>query len=78
MVLKLLRPKLYIFSFLHQTTTVFPFDVAEILLYIFSFLHQTTTVLNCGKLTFGCISLVFYIKPQLFSDNSTSNTVVYL
>ena len=34
-------------------------------LYIFIFLHQTTTSSNISKISFGCISLYSYIKPQL-------------
>ena len=35
---------LYIFWFLHQTTTVVTFAAVPAMLYIFWFLHQTTTV----------------------------------
>ena len=35
--------KLYIFRFLHQTTTLLLQGLAPFLLYIFLFLHQTTT-----------------------------------
>ena len=35
-------------------------------LYIFHFLHQTTTFSSNSSLLNGCISFIFYIKPQLF------------
>ena len=37
------------------------------LLYIFSFLHQTTTGVSNSQHRKGCISSLFYIKPQLLS-----------
>ena len=38
---------LYIFWFLHQTTTWYNIVVLSGLLYIFWFLHQTTTIIEC-------------------------------
>ena len=55
---------LYIFWFLHQTTTQIVWELLANKLYIFWFLHQTTTrkrrVLNIRR----CISFDSYIKPQ--------------
>ena len=69
---------LYIFWFLHQTTTAVRLSRISILLYIFWFLHQTTTF----KIIFGilgrCISFDSYIKPQLYSDIMQYVSVVYL
>ena len=56
---------LYIFRFLHQTTTVREGDRIQDVLYIFRFLHQTTTVTKYITIWTRCISFVFYIKPQL-------------
>ena len=57
---------LYILRFLHQTTTFIVRSLAALELYILRFLHQTTTarlfIYHCN----GCISCVFYIKPQLY------------
>ena len=69
---------LYIFWFLHQTTTVERIDVQLIRLYIFWFLHQTTTAACCNSLRNRCISFDSYIKPQLLSDAMFSTSVVYL
>ena len=55
---------LYIFWFLHQTTTCGPSAAGWGGLYIFWFLHQTTTAMDGGFSTFGCISFDSYIKPQ--------------
>ena len=55
---------LYIFIFLHQTTTAGLNAKLGDSLYIFIFLHQTTTGRCIIKLSFGCISLYSYIKPQ--------------
>ena len=55
---------LYIFWFLHQTTTE-QYAVADVgMLYIFWFLHQTTTRLRCTDTELSCISFDSYIKPQ--------------
>ena len=57
---------LYIFWFLHQTTTMTLLLFTFTELYIFWFLHQTTTG-NTPKDTLGCcISFDSYIKPQLW------------
>ena len=37
----------------------------EFALYIRSFLHQTTTSGMVSLISFSCISVLFYIKPQL-------------
>ena len=55
---------LYIFWFLHQTTTHHPQDTCLRELYIFWFLHQTTTHLCCSQRASRCISFDSYIKPQ--------------
>ena len=47
-------------------------------LYIFSFLHQTTTWKLVEYLLNRCISLVFYIKPQLQWRRHQKGRVVYL
>ena len=57
--------QLYIFWFLHQTTTTVLSVLKITKLYIFWFLHQTTTnsiLLACSR---SCISFDSYIKPQL-------------
>ena len=56
--------KLYIFWFLHQTTTFVFFYTWVSGLYIFWFLHQTTTVMVAMSLYISCISFDSYIKPQ--------------
>ena len=55
---------LYIFWFLHQTTTVRWPMLAHCRLYIFWFLHQTTTFTWFFTLSRCCISFDSYIKPQ--------------
>ena len=56
---------LYIFWFLHQTTTS-EIQIQKIQkLYIFWFLHQTTTIVHYGLSKYSCISFDSYIKPQL-------------
>ena len=55
---------LYIFWFLHQTTTRLLFWLEKLKLYIFWFLHQTTTCLQRWLSPSGCISFDSYIKPQ--------------
>ena len=69
---------LYIFSFLHQTTTPPMRAVNSTKLYIFSFLHQTTTVRWMVRLIKRCISSLFYIKPQPQLKAKNVFTVVYL
>ncbi len=48
-----------------------------VLLYIRSFLHQTTTQIRSIYISFRCISVLFYIKPQLVSDSRLGTIVVY-
>ena len=55
---------LYIFWFLHQTTTIVMSAVFSALLYIFWFLHQTTTLSWFLIFKMSCISFDSYIKPQ--------------
>ena len=55
---------LYIFIFLHQTTTIHRRAYIYLGLYIFIFLHQTTTTILPFFLLQSCISLYSYIKPQ--------------
>ena len=62
---------LYIFWFLHQTTTQFPQFVVGTKLYIFWFLHQTTTARAEKLFPYSCISFDSYIKPQLFARSWT-------
>ena len=60
--------ELYIFWFLHQTTTSQWLLHLFLGLYIFWFLHQTTTEFGSKKYRISCISFDSYIKPQLASD----------
>ena len=69
---------LYIFWFLHQTTTVTTNKSPETWLYIFWFLHQTTTMVLTLLTLFCCISFDSYIKPQLLGCSSFLRHVVYL
>ena len=55
---------LYIFWFLHQTTTNWILSVCSRRLYIFWFLHQTTTSRKDLVNLTCCISFDSYIKPQ--------------
>ena len=55
---------LYIFWFLHQTTTFNFSDKYDFWLYIFWFLHQTTTSFMVCPTIGCCISFDSYIKPQ--------------
>ena len=69
---------LYIFWFLHQTTTLLRSLRLVLPLYIFWFLHQTTTYcLNITDVD-RCISFDSYIKPQLTPPNRVKAGVVYL
>ena len=65
--MRLNRIMLYIFWFLHQTTT--NSQSLEFLpeLYIFWFLHQTTTIVGGDRWLECCISFDSYIKPQLYN-----------
>ena len=65
---------LYIFWFLHQTTTAVSDALHHLQLYIFWFLHQTTTHTQQGLASGCCISFDSYIKPQpvIFLSNLQS------
>ena len=70
--------ELYIFWFLHQTTTCRWALSQDPWLYIFWFLHQTTTI-SVGTLAgVCCISFDSYIKPQQYLHPHLSRGVVYL
>ena len=69
---------MYIFWFLHQTTTVFHPIIKLNKLYIFWFLHQTTTRVVALMVMEGCISFDSYIKPQLVQVLLSVLQVVYL
>ena len=77
-VLVLKHILLYIFWFLHQTTTQALACKNHRRLYIFWFLHQTTTVLSKNKVIFRCISFDSYIKPQPKQRSDMLVCVVYL
>ena len=62
--------ELYIFWFLHQTTTSIRRTFLHNLLYIFWFLHQTTTGSAVPDALSRCISFDSYIKPQHTDANS--------
>ena len=55
---------LYLFPFLHQTTTLRCRGCSGGKLYLFPFLHQTTTYGFNLQDWISCISFLFYIKPQ--------------
>ena len=61
-----IRGWLYIFWFLHQTTTIRRTTTRDRRLYIFWFLHQTTTYGQIYWFTSGCISFDSYTKPQRY------------
>ena len=69
---------LYIFWFLHQTTTLKGGKIKYYRLYIFWFLHQTTTSPRAYFLRSRCISFDSYIKPQPFPRIPRPEWVVYL
>ena len=69
---------LYIFWFLHQTTTTTLFLYSVSVLYIFWFLHQTTTACCYFSSSARCISFDSYIKPQLIQFFVEVDIVVYL
>ena len=69
---------MYIFWFLHQTTTLHPPKCESGGLYIFWFLHQTTTGLVILIICARCISFDSYIKPQPTDFSATRIPVVYL
>ena len=75
---KLCHFLLYIFWFLHQTTT-FSVQMSKVTpLYIFWFLHQTTTCSLHRSVWICCISFDSYIKPQLRHVRCENVPVVYL
>ena len=76
--MKTVKHKLYIFWFLHQTTTPAPLWWSCGLLYIFWFLHQTTTLWQRPLYLGSCISFDSYIKPQHSNDDNLYVGVVYL
>ena len=55
---------LYFLSLLHQTTTRSLSRCRSLTLYFLSLLHQTTTANPPHPIRSGCISFLFYIKPQ--------------
>ena len=65
-------PSLYIFWFLHQTTTLSLSFRICLMLYIFWFLHQTTTGVWSPLQQKCCISFDSYIKPQLSGRRLTT------
>ena len=69
---------MYIFWFLHQTTTIFVPLKKYCMLYIFWFLHQTTTYAENTPCYLCCISFDSYIKPQLYDILIFYDNVVYL
>ena len=77
-LIRLCIRKLYIFWFLHQTTTPYFNTSFEDELYIFWFLHQTTTLQVVSRLMICCISFDSYIKPQRFFGWCIYKWVVYL
>ena len=70
--------QLYIFWFLHQTTTKSLIGAFRNMLYIFWFLHQTTTSFRENRWKEGCISFDSYIKPQRRHPWAAARLVVYL
>ena len=74
----LISSMLYIFWFLHQTTTCGDMFQSLLGLYIFWFLHQTTTSLMMKNIEYCCISFDSYIKPQPNYSSRCSCFVVYL
>ena len=69
---------LYIFWFLHQTTTAIRWLWYHSKLYIFWFLHQTTTIRWMPVRHSCCISFDSYIKPQRNWYKRLFRKVVYL
>ena len=69
---------LYIFRFLHQTTTLQRGPEVTVPLYIFRFLHQTTTRGLLHHPASRCISFDSYIKPQRPGTSKATHRVVYL
>ena len=56
---------LYLIEILHQTTTQAQKRGIAPQLYLIEILHQTTTSKMVSLISFRCILLKFYIKPQL-------------
>ena len=69
---------LYIFWFLHQTTTLYITYLKWCPLYIFWFLHQTTTMLTSLLIFPSCISFDSYTKPQPIFNFIFLHIVIYL
>ena len=66
------RTQLFIYLFLHQTTTSESSLSEFSLLFIYLFLHQTTTGASLSVVAYRCLSIFSYIKPQLMrSDYET-------
>ena len=61
--------RLYIFCFLHQTTTVMKETIFVTVLYIFCFLHQTTTVHSDSP--FACMLYIFCFLHQTTTAEPT-------
>ena len=78
LVVWLISMRLYIFWFLHQTTTPLVWLKIRMKLYIFWFLHQTTTRDDPSVHLRCCISFDSYIKPQLRYYLDEFYRVVYL
>ena len=72
------KSTLYIFWFLHQTTTYQQSCQYAYPLYIFWFLHQTTTIYGSVFSFICCISFDSYIKPQHAPLPLCFRFVVYL
>ncbi len=70
--------ELFIFLFLHQTTTWHIYLNFRSWLFIFLFLHQTTTIVLSSAGTSGCLSFYSYIKPQRERIAGNAEVVVYL
>ena len=76
--INLVGATLYIFWFLHQTTTASVVRDDGGTLYIFWFLHQTTTEALPYISPVSCISFDSYIKPQRKVQRVPITEVVYL
>ena len=69
---------LYIFIFLHQTTTSFVRDIVHpSCISLYSYIKPQLLKLN-NKICKSCISLYSYIKPQHCANNGNIQKVVYL
>ena len=65
---------LYIFRFLHQTTTCNNIEQPVFLLYIFRFLHQTTTIAY-SKFSLGVLYIFRFLHQTTTNRNSVSSIV---